>query len=462
MNRLLRGLIPAVLAAAAAGPQAAGDVETTIVEFPDPAQFYLNTTFSVSGTVAFVPSFDQDRLWSFSVATGALLDADGLLLPSPGTASDAYLFPGDLAAIPGWFPGQGVYVADVSDPEDLRQAGIIPFGSGTNLQGQNIEVDDNGVVGYVASFPDDTLYSFNVDTLGLEDPDGLALPGNPDRIALAGDRLAIVDTTFGRILVVDVTDPAALVLAGIIELPGANTFNSNDNMVFAADGRTGFVSSNERVLYSFDVQTLTLPDPDGLAFGSQLYGDAIALHGSTVACIWSRGLAFVDAQHPSSLKLISNAKFGTTVAPQGSATVAFTHDGTMAAVPVVYPGNYVYTFEVATGDQVSAPLPVDDQPNFLTILGPADRVGVICSGSDADNVWLIDGLFPADGDFDGDGDVDLEDHAVFAVCLGGPGVTTPPGECPADEFERADIDGDADVDLDDFADFQEVFTGSST
>ena len=68
----------------------------------------------------------------------------------------------------------------------------------SNIQGQQIAVDANGYIGYVAGFPDDTLYSFNINTLQLEDPDGLVLPGNPDRIALGGHRLALVDTTNKR------------------------------------------------------------------------------------------------------------------------------------------------------------------------------------------------------------------------------------------------------------------------
>jgi hypothetical protein len=416
-----------------------------VVEFPDPALFYQNTTFAIDGDVAYVPSFDNDTLWSFSLASGELLDPDGLALPAPGTASDPFLFPNHRLAIPGWFPSQGIFVADVSDPTDLAQVGVIAFPATTNIQGQNVEIDDNGVIGYIAGFPNDTLYSFNINTLSLEDPDGLVLPGNPDRIALAGDRLAIVDTTNGRIMVADVSNPAALALAGVINLPGTNTFGSNDNIVFAADGQTGFVSSNERVLHSFNVVTLSVLDPDGIAFGTQSFGDDVAIQGDTVACVWSRGLAFVDVADPTDMALLSNANFGGTVALQGSATVAFTADGTRAAIPVIYPDDYVYTFEVATGAQVAARFRVDDQPNYLTIFQPGDQVGVLCSGSEADNVWLIQGLFGnIPGDLDGDGDVDLNDLAIllatYGTCAGDPGYN------PA-----ADLDGSGCIDLSDLA-----------
>lgn len=57
------------------------------------------------------------------------------------------------------------------------------------------------------------------------------------------------------------------------------------------------------------------------------------------------------------------------------------------------------------------------------------------------------------GDLDLDLDVDLNDHAVFADCLAGPGVLTPPAPCPPAAFGRADFDLDGDVDLTDSATF---------
>ena len=63
------------------------------------------------------------------------------------------------------------------------------------------------------------------------------------------------------------------------------------------------------------------------------------------------------------------------------------------------------------------------------------------------------------GDMDGDGDADLDDHALFAECLSGPGVTTPPDGCSVDEFTRADIDADSDVDLVDAGAFFNALVG---
>jgi len=411
--------------------------DAVTVEFPDPALFFQNSSFAVDGDVGYVPTFDNDRLWSFSLVTGELLDSDGAALG--GNASDVFVFSKGRVGIPGWFPGQAILVCNVSDPTNLSVLGTIDLDASSNVQGQNIEVAPGGVIGFVASFPNDTLFSFNVETLSLQDPDGLALPGNPDRIALAGNRLAMVDTTSGRIMVADVSDPANLTLAGSITLPGSPSFGSNDNIVFAADSRTGFVSSNERVLYSFDIITLAVLDPDGFPFGTQSFAGDIAIHGDTVACVWSRGLAFIDAGDPSNLSLISNAAFGEVVAPQGSATTAFTADGTGAAIPVVFPGNRVYTFDVASGEQISPPFAVDDQPNFLTMLSPGNRVGVLCSGNDADNIFLISNLFGVcAGDVDGDGVVGINDFLALLAAWG-----PNPGHA-------ADIDGDGEVGILDF------------
>jgi hypothetical protein len=62
----------------------------------------------------------------------------------------------------------------------------------------------------------------------------------------------------------------------------------------------------------------------------------------------------------------------------------------------------------------------------------------------------------AAGDIDGSGSVSLDDYALFAVCLAGPGVSTPPVDCLPEQFARSDMDEDNDVDLGDFCNFAEV------
>lgn len=59
-------------------------------------------------------------------------------------------------------------------------------------------------------------------------------------------------------------------------------------------------------------------------------------------------------------------------------------------------------------------------------------------------------------DADADGDVDLDDYAMFADCVAGPGATvTPTCQCVFD------FESDGDVDLADFGEFSERFTGPS-
>ncbi|HRX85416.1 MAG TPA: multiheme c-type cytochrome [Phycisphaerae bacterium] len=56
------------------------------------------------------------------------------------------------------------------------------------------------------------------------------------------------------------------------------------------------------------------------------------------------------------------------------------------------------------------------------------------------------------GDFDGDGDVDLDDHAAFVTCMGGPGMPPAPGDanCATTCTLAFDHDADGDVDLADY------------
>ncbi|MBN2447927.1 MAG: thrombospondin type 3 repeat-containing protein, partial [Phycisphaerae bacterium] len=63
------------------------------------------------------------------------------------------------------------------------------------------------------------------------------------------------------------------------------------------------------------------------------------------------------------------------------------------------------------------------------------------------------------GTIDLDCDVDENDFVLFAGCLGGPGVTTPPPGCTPESFARADTDTDGDVDLADVDYLGRNFTG---
>jgi len=63
-----------------------------------------------------------------------------------------------------------------------------------------------------------------------------------------------------------------------------------------------------------------------------------------------------------------------------------------------------------------------------------------------------DEVYPIAGDFEPDGDVDLDDYAVLAAAMNGPGQA--PGN------PQADLDDDGDADIDDFAIFAASYTGT--
>ena len=420
-------------------PQALAQT-AVVFDPPDPTHFWQETEFVIDGGVGLVVAYDAPRVWSFSLATGMIVDPDGLAYT--GTADLPTLFPAHKLASAGWFPDvPGILVVDASDPANLTKTGVIQVPFGSNVQGENIVVDPDGVTGYVASFANDRLFSFNVQTMTLTDPDGLWLPGSPDRIALAGDRVALVDTANGRIMVVDVSNPADMTLVGVISLPGNPTFGSTCNIEFADDGRTGFVASTNRRLYSFDVIDLVTLDPDGVVYGTSSLALSITRSGSTIGCLWGRGLAFVDASDPTNMTVFSNAHFGEVVAPQGSSRVGFSADGGQAAVPVIYPGSYVYTFDVATGEPLRPRFAVSQQPDYLAVFGQANCVGVVCAGQDPACIWMITGLL--------DETMAVEDGATPAVRA--LAITPNPSSGPVRIVFNAGIEGRSSITIFDAA-----------
>lgn len=62
------------------------------------------------------------------------------------------------------------------------------------------------------------------------------------------------------------------------------------------------------------------------------------------------------------------------------------------------------------------------------------------------------------GDIDGDGAVNLDDHAIFVLCMAGPEVPTPPRGCSQAHFDLADVHTDNDVDLQDYGLLIELYT----
>jgi predicted outer membrane repeat protein len=117
-------------------------------------------------------------------------------------------------------------------------------------------------------------------------------------------------------------------------------------------------------------------------------------------------------------------------------------DGTFAPAVNGPADNYAYSLAVA-----------DLNGDVILDLAVANFVG------DTVSVMLNHtGHSPAD--IDEDCDVDLDDFGLFAGCMAGPGVITPPPACDPVQFARSDLDSkDGDVDMADFAMFQRVFGG---
>lgn len=82
-----------------------------------------------------------------------------------------------------------------------------------------------------------------------------------------------------------------------------------------------------------------------------------------------------------------------------------------------------------------------------------------CDGSHRATDIAVFIIPPVPGDLDGDQDVDLDDFGLFAECMAGPDVTTPPPGCDPATFDLADLDADNDVGLADSAEFQRIFGG---
>ncbi len=61
------------------------------------------------------------------------------------------------------------------------------------------------------------------------------------------------------------------------------------------------------------------------------------------------------------------------------------------------------------------------------------------------------------GDFNDDGVVDLLDFELFAGCMAGPDISTPPPGCDESTFTDTDLDHDSDTDLADFAIWSRLF-----
>lgn len=373
---------------------------------PPPANLFQNSSFAVRGDALYVASDDHDMFWTFSLSTGRLLHP-GLFLPGPGLASNPVTYGTDLVVLTGWFPTPSIMVIDTSNEAAPRIAGRIEVPEGASVQGL-VPLTANGTVGFIGSFSDDRIYSFDARALTLLDADGLLLPGNPDRTTLAGTKEAplvvLVDTQNGGLMVVDASSPRELRLVGSVRFPAPTSFSSANRPFTASDGRTVFVVSQERKLWAIDAPTATLLDPDGVSFGRDGAGLTVALDDSrqplssvaarrTAVALGQQGAAVIDATNPRELRVVHEVDFAGPALVQGDADAVFSADGSLVAVPLIGPAMSVVAVDVAGGRVTGDPVLVGEQPNAMSLLADG-RLAVMCSGQ-PDGIWLIGGLLDA-------------------------------------------------------------------
>jgi aminopeptidase N len=93
------------------------------------------------------------------------------------------------------------------------------------------------------------------------------------------------------------------------------------------------------------------------------------------------------------------------------------------------------------------------------IASPASPASLPSGNGLAGGNAVIPFVIPPVGDLNSDGSVNSADLALFAPCLAGPDVFTPPAGCDATTFAAADLEHDGDVDVADFATFQALVGG---
>lgn len=408
-----------------------------VVNFPTGAAVYQETELAIVGDVGYMPTQgDVTRLFSFSLSTGQLLDPDGLELGGP--AGFIGLFDGKVV-VPVGLPALELAVIDIGDPANLVELGRIamPF----NVQGQRVLSNAADGIGFIGSFVDDKIYSFSVDTISRVDPDGVSVPFNVDATAYGGRYIAI-SGIHGNVMIVDALDPADMRFVGSIAF-GGMTFRSNDNPVFAADGVTGFISSNEGVLFSFDAAGAVRLDPDGIAIQTPSFAGYVRIQGDVLAAVHSRGEEFFDVSDPANLRSIANGNAGTTIAPQGGARTDFNSLGTQAALGSIFPNNAMWAFNVADGSLVTESFPLPGQPNFLAVAG-GNRIVTITSNP-APNVVIISGMLSGGllGDLNCDGTVNAFDIEPFLLALFEPNEYET--QYPDCDINNGDTNGDGTV-----------------
>ncbi len=405
-------------AAATAAPQ------IRVVSFPPGHYGFMETRVVADGDVAYVTTQDDDansaHLWTIAVASGRLLDPDGLALPL-AIGSNPTVFAGGRLALAGYwsapFATQGLGVVDVSNPANLALLDVIPvpaLGQSLFYQSCPVLAAADGRTAFMVgqnfmTNAEPRLFSFDVETLAAVDPDGLALPGYSDPANLAGDRLLMPDVDNPGLIVVNVISPQNLGPAVRIALPSGSTLISSNNPVASEDGTMAYLGTKQRRVYSFDLDTLALADSDGVAYGNdglqfpglQVQGLTLTRNRGRLGAVAGNGLSFADASEPADLGPVADADFGyPQPGMQGLANAGFGSSGRVATVPTLYTtfGSTdirLFTFDTRNGSGLGS-LPIchgNQQANRVTVTGD-DTVAVICASTDGTDLYLVYGLLP--------------------------------------------------------------------
>ena len=394
------------------------------VPFPPGHYGFMETKVVANGNVAYVTTQNGDahhaHLWSIAIASGQLIDPDGLALPL-AIGSNPTLFAGGRLALAGYwstpFDTQGLGVVNVSNPANLALLDVIPVpAAGQSLYYQSCPVlaAADGKTAFMVGQNFMTngqprLFSFDVEALTALDPDGLGLPGYSDASILAGDRLVMPDVDHAALIVVDVFSPHDLWPAASIALPAGSTLNSSNNPVVSEDGTMAFLGTKQRRVYSFDLDALALADFDGIPYGNdglqypglQVQGLTLTRRGDQLGAVAGNGLSFAGAGDPADLGPVADADFGyPQPGMQGLATAGFGSSGRAATVPTIYttfgtPDVRLFVFDTHDGGSLGS-LPIchgRQQANRVTVTRD-DTVAVVCASTDGTDLYLVYGLLP--------------------------------------------------------------------
>ena len=357
----------------------------------------------------------------------------------------------------------GGYIANVSGSNTIQDvaipagADIRVGGTSLNLRGANLTCDGIITVNY---------------TSALVIEDNLALEGSGEVILSSGT----VSTAADKTLTLGGTQSihgtgyinAALINYGLL-MPDSQNFELTPQSPGATNHGTIYVPGPAHIMRIYQAALFTQTGGEIIVDGILYVYDApLDLQGGTLT---GSGDIYGD---------VSNA--GATVEPGASAGTLEINgsfaQGSAGALSIEIAGPTPGTEYDLLDVDAAASLDGELRVEFINGYVPeGGREFVILTASPVTGVFgtvtapgrytvtynpnNVTFMVIARGDFDSDGDVDLDDYAVFADCMAGPGATPDPilpGVTTEDCLESFDFDPDGDVDLYDFGEFQDGLT----